>query len=131
MARDGAATARTGAFAGIGLVSGLGAVSAKSCCLVPLLLASSGVGGASLSRVMVAFEPYLLAGAWLAVASAWAVAVLRRPSAACSAGAVCAGRPAAWRRYGLLTASTVVVALATAWERIDPGLAQLLAQGAS
>ena len=50
-----APSAKPSIFAGLSLSTGLGAVAAKSCYLLPLLLASSGLGGAWLSRELSAF----------------------------------------------------------------------------
>ncbi len=69
---------QTRAFAGLGLFSGLGAVAAKSCCLLPLVLASSGLGGAWLSQELIAYRPYLLGVAWITVAAAWLFAAKAR-----------------------------------------------------
>lgn len=124
-------SAGTGAFAGLGVFSGLGAVAAKSCCVLPLLLASSGLGGAWLSRELAAYRPYFLGIAWLALALAWGFA-LRRRRAACASGASCSSTArTVWISYGLLTLSTVVVVLATTWGRFEPALAEYIRAGLS
>lgn len=120
----------TGAFAGLGLFSGLGAVVAKSCCILPLVLASSGLGGAWLSRELMAYQPYFLGVAWLSVALAWGVAIRRR-RIACAPGGSCESTAVRWRGPALLVISTLIVALATVWEWIDPALAQYVIGGAS
>lgn len=109
----------TGACAGIGIFSGLGAVAAKSCCVLPLLLASSGLGGAWISRALLPYQPYFIATAWLAVALAWVLAIRRR-RAACAPGEPCHRGRAGWVSYALLAFSTFIVGLASAWERIEP-----------
>lgn len=115
---------QTRAFAGLGLFSGLGAVAAKSCCLLPLVLASSGLGGAWLSQELTAYRPYLLGVAWITVAAAWLFAV-RRSRAACAPSEACHA-PAKGQGIALLTLSTLIVGLATIWERIEPSLVQTL-----
>lgn len=115
----------TGAFAGLGLFSGLGAVAAKSCCILPLVLASTGLGGAWLSQELIAYQPYFLGVAWLSVVLAWGVAIRRR-RVACAPGGSCETTATRWRGLALLVISTLIVALATVWEWIDPALAQYL-----
>ena len=112
----GDSSAGTGAFAGLGIFSGLGAVAAKSCCVLPLFLASSGLGGAWIGRELTAYRPYFLGVAWLALALAWIFAIRRR-RAVCAPGGSCRTARAGWLSYGLLTLSTLVVGLATVWER--------------
>ena len=116
----------TRALAGLGIFSGLGAVAAKSCCLLPLLLASSGFGGAWLSQELIAYRPYFLGTAWAAVAVAWVVAVRRRRTA-CAPGKTC--NTAGWVSYGLLALSTLIVGLATAWGWLEPVLVHYLMAG--
>tara|TARA_R110000787_G_scaffold185774_2_gene297379 strand:+ start:81 stop:515 length:435 start_codon:yes stop_codon:yes gene_type:complete len=115
----------TGAFAGLGLVSGLGAVAAKSCCILPLVLASTGLGGAWLSQELMTYQPYFLGAAWLSVVLAWGVAIHRR-RVGCASWGSCEKTAARWRAPALLVISTLIVALATVWEWIDPALAQYL-----
>lgn len=115
----------SGAFAGLGLFSGLGAVAAKSCCILPLVLASTGLGGAWLSRELMAYQPYFLGVVWLAVALAWGVAI-RRKRIVCAPDGSCETTAGRRRGPALLVISTLIVALATVWEWIDPALAQYL-----
>ena len=119
--------ARSRAFAGVGLASGLGAVAAKSCCLLPLALASSGLGGAWLSQELIAYQPYFLGVAWVAIAVAWLFAIRRRCPAS-APGEACEARSRG-KGIALLALSTVIVGLATIWERIDPTLAQAFLEG--
>lgn len=121
---SGSTTAGTGACAGLGLFSGLGAVAAKSCCVLPILLASSGLGGAWIGRELQAYRPYFLSVAWLALALAWVIAIRRRRVAPCASNRDCRTTGARWSGIGLLTASTLVVGLSTAWDRIEPVLAR-------
>jgi len=117
--------AGTGAFAGLGIFSGLGAVAAKSCCVLPLILTSSGLGGAWLGREFATYRPYFLGIAWFALVLAWAFTIRRR-RAVCSPGGSCNKPRANWLSYGLLSLSTLIVLLATTWERFEPALAQYL-----
>jgi mercuric ion transport protein len=103
--------------AGLLAAGGLfGALAASTCCLLPLVLFSLGVGGAWIAN-LTALAPYqpvflgltlacLLAGFWL---------VYRRPKAACAEGEACARpmprrivRIALWLATGLVAAALVV-----------------------
>jgi mercuric ion transport protein len=121
---SGGTSAGTGAFAGLGLFSGLGAVAAKSCCVLPILLASSGLGGAWIGREIQAYRPYFLGVAWFALALAWVIAIRRKRAALCASNRDCRTTGTRWSGVGLLTASTLVVGLATVWDRIEPVLAR-------
>lgn len=121
-------SAGTRTLADLGIFSGLGAVAAKSCCLLPLLLASSGFGGAWLSQELITYRPYFLGTAWAAVVVAWVIAVRRRRYA-CAPGETCNTVHAGWISYGLLTLSTLIVGLATAWGWLEPALVQYLMAG--
>lgn len=120
-----APSAKPSIFAGLSLFTGLGAVAAKSCCLLPLLLASSGLGGAWLSRELSAFRPYFLAGAAFTLVIGWGLAI-RRYKAVCPVGGVCASRRTRWPTFSLLGLSTVIVGLAAAWGWIEPVIMQHL-----
>ena len=111
--------AETGAFAWLGIFSSLGAVAAKSCCVLPLLLASCGLGGAWLSRAVLPYQPYFLATVWFAVALAWVIAI-RRGCSDCAPGETCNRGRDGWGSYRLLSLSTLIAGLATAWERSIP-----------
>lgn len=120
-----APSAEPSIFAGLSLFTGLGAVAAKSCCLLPLLLASSGLGGAWLSRELSAFRPYFLAGAAFTLVIGWGLAI-RRYKAICPVDGVCASRRTRWPTFSLLGLSTVMVGLAAAWGWIEPAIVPYL-----
>jgi mercuric ion transport protein len=112
-------------FAGLSLFTGLGAVAAKSCCLLPLLLASSGLGGAWLSRELSVFRPYFLAGAVLTLVVGWVVAI-RRHKVTCAVDGACSYRRTSWLTFSLLGISTVMAGLAAAWGWIEPAIVPYL-----
>lgn len=99
-----------------------GALAASSCCILPVVLFSLGVGGAWLGNLS-ALSPYqpifvvltlgfLGAGFWLAY---------RRPKAACD-GSACA-RPASSRAVNLaLWAAVLLVAAAIGFPYVAPAL---------
>ncbi|MEZ5936322.1 MAG: mercuric transporter MerT family protein [Alphaproteobacteria bacterium] len=99
----------------------LGAVAASSCCILPLVLFSLGVGGVWIGRLsaLAPFQPIFIAitivllgyGYWL---------VYRKPKVACAEGAACA-RPLPNRIVKLgLWIATGLVLLALAWPYILP-----------
>jgi len=99
----------------------LGAVAASSCCVLPLVLFSLGVGGVWIGRLsaLAPYQPIFIAitiallgyGYWL---------VYRKPKAACAEGTACA-RPLPNRIVKLgLWVATGLVLLALAWPYILP-----------
>jgi len=93
----------------------LTALLASSCCVLPLLLVTLGIGGAWLGN-LTALEPYrpwFLGGAVLLL-SAGFWQVYRRPRKACADGSYCA-RPASGRitKAALWLATLLVFASAT------------------
>jgi mercuric ion transport protein len=112
-------------FAGLSLFTGFGAVAAKSCCLLPLLLASSGLGEAWLSHELSEFRPYFLAGAALTLVIGWGLAI-RRHKDTCPVGGACSYRRTSWLTFSLLGLSTVMVGLAAIWGWIEPPIVQHL-----
>jgi mercuric ion transport protein len=122
------AAARSGYWlAGAGLGAGLAAIAASSCCVLPLVFAGFGLGGATFAvlPVLAAWRPYLLGAAVLALAAAWVVQLRR--SSACAANGECA--PAAGRKRGLtwLAAVSAVVLLSIVWQPlVEPQLLLLI-----
>jgi mercuric ion transport protein len=86
----------------------LGAVAASSCCILPLLLFSLGVGG-NLTR-LAPYQPYFIAIAIASVGYGYWL-VYRSSKMACTHGETC-GRPLPNRlvKTGLVLATALVVA---------------------
>jgi mercuric ion transport protein len=88
----------------------IGAVAASSCCLLPLLLAVLGVGGAWMSglRALAPYQPYFVGLAVIAIGyglyqSYW------KPREACGEGEACAApAPNGLARSGLWLATAIV-----------------------
>jgi hypothetical protein len=88
--RAGRAAPKPGYLAAIGLATGLGALAASSCCVLPLALAGLGAG-ASVFTVLEGLAPLrwpLMAASGLALVGAWFVYARRQR--ACAADASCA-----------------------------------------
>lgn len=101
---------------------GLSAVTAAAaCCVLPLALASIGVGAGlagSLAELATIRTPLLvLSGVALVVA--W-IMWWRKRETACTAGDACAADAAPRRAIGLLIAATALVGLAAIWDSIEP-----------
>jgi len=110
---------KAGFFAGISVFSGLGALAAKSCCILPFLLASSGIGGAWLGREMTMFRPYFFAVAILSLLIGWTLAI-RRNRATCQPDATCATSRAGWMTFSMLGLATLLVGLSALWDFLQP-----------
>jgi mercuric ion transport protein len=113
-------------FGAMGLVAGLGAVVASSCCVIPLGLAALGAGAGVLGALaaMSALRLPFLAVSGAAVAGGWA-AWWRRPTA-CVPGSGCAPLERSRATLALLLCATAIVAAAAIWAYVDPVLLKLL-----
>jgi mercuric ion transport protein len=93
----------------------IGAILASSCCIVPLVLVSFGLGGAWLGSLtaLEPYKPYFMVGTVILLgAGYWQVYV--KPKRACAPGSSCA-RPASERltKAALWLATLVVLLAAT------------------
>jgi len=101
----------------------LGAVAASSCCIVPLVLFSLGIGGAWIGN-LTALAPYqwIFILITLGFLGAGFYLVYRRPNAACAEGETCA-RPLPNRLVKTaLWFATVLVVAALAFPYVAPVL---------
>ena len=113
-------------FAALGLIAGLGAVVASSCCVIPLGLAAIGAGAGVLGGVeMVAeWRVLFLAVSALAIVGGWGAWWWKRP-AACASGSSCASPQQSRATLALLLCASLIVVLAASWGYIDPVLLKL------
>lgn len=114
-------TPKPGFFAGISVFSGLGALAAKSCCILPFLLASSGIGTAWLSRELAILKPYFLTAAILSLLIGWFL-VIRRNRQACQTNGSCATAKAGWPTFMMLGLATLLVGLSAVWDFFQPAI---------
>lgn len=108
--------------ASIAAALGLGAITAAAaCCVLPLALASLGVGaGLAGSFVgLASIRAPLLVLSAVALVVAWAM-WWRKRETACAPGDACAVDVRSRRIVGLLIAATVLVGLAAIWGSIEP-----------
>lgn len=113
-------------FAALGLLAGLGAVVASSCCVIPLGLVALGAGAGVLGGLEMVAEwriPFLAVSA-LGIVGGWG-AWWKRP-APCVSGSDCASPQRSRATLGLLLCASLIVALAVSWGYIDPMLLKLL-----
>lgn len=104
--------------AAVGTVAGLSAlVSSAACCVLPLALASAGIGAGTLAAVVPYRWPLTIAAA-AAIAIGWALYLRQRRM--CAAGADCA-RPAR-ATLVLLCAASVMTALSASWKLFEQPL---------
>lgn len=99
----------------------LGALAASSCCILPLVLFSLGIGGAWIGNFtrLAPYQPYFIA-ATLGFLGAGYWLVRRASKRACADGAACA-RPLPNRLVkGTLIVATIVVVAALGFDLIAP-----------
>lgn len=99
----------------------LGALAASSCCIIPLILFSLGIGGAWIGNLtpLAPYKPFFVAGTTGVLGYGFYL-VYWKPRRACADDAACA-RPARSRlvQFALWTA-TVLVAAAFAFDYVAP-----------
>lgn len=115
-ARDESGRQRLVALGGI-----LGALAASSCCVVPLVLFSLGVGGACVGN-LTALAPYkpLFVAATTGVLGYGFYLVYWKPRRACANGAACATLVPSRLVRTALWIATVLVAAAFAFDYVAP-----------
>jgi mercuric ion transport protein len=99
----------------------LGALAASSCCIVPLILFSLGIGGAWIGNLtaLAPYKPFFVAGTAGLLGYGFYL-VYRKPRRACADGTACA-RPIPSRIVQLaLWIATVIVAAAFAFDYVAP-----------
>lgn len=110
-------------FAALGLVAGLGAVIASSCCVIPLGLAALGAGAGILGglETVAAWRVPLLSVGALGIVGGWGAWWFKRP-VVCAAGAACASPKSSRATLALLLCASAIVLAAASWSYIDPVL---------
>jgi mercuric ion transport protein len=114
-------------FAVAGVVAGLGAIAASSCCIVPLTLASLGAG-AGIFGSLEALTPWripLLGASVIAVAVGW-FAWWRKRRVACDPGSMCAAQARSPASLLLLFLASLIVVTAIGWNHVEPYLLKLV-----
>ncbi|OZA91999.1 MAG: mercury transporter MerT [Azorhizobium sp. 39-67-5] len=99
----------------------IGALTASSCCILPVVLFSLGIGGAWIANFtqLAPYQPYFIA-ATLAFIAAGYWLVYRSSKVACADGEACA-RPLPNRLVKIvLTAATVIVIVALGFDFVAP-----------
>lgn len=113
-----------GSLASLAAALGLGAVTAAAaCCVLPLALASVGVGASLMAGFVVLAgirTPLLMVSAAVLIA-AWAFWWHKR-KAVCGPDKACAVPGRKPRSLALLIAATVLVVLASIWSTLEPTL---------
>lgn len=113
-------------FATFGLVAGLGAVVASSCCVIPLGLVALGAGAGVLGglEAVAMWRAPLLSVSALALVVGWGAWWLTRP-VACASDASCASPGRSRATLTLLLCASAIALAATSWSYIDPMLLKL------
>ena len=99
----------------------LGALAASTCCILPLVLFSLGIGGAWIGQLtaLSPYQPIFIAFTVLCLGYGYWL-LYRKPKITCDEGAACA-RPLPNRLVkSMLWLATALVALAFAWPFIVP-----------
>jgi mercuric ion transport protein len=109
-----------------GVVSSLGAIASKTCCVLPLAMAGAGagVGSVALVQALAPLQMPLLALSAILVGAGWVSYLLRVKSEA-----TCECTPDSLRRtrrsVAVLTIATILLGTAIAWDVIQPSVIQM------
>ena len=101
----------------------IGALAASSCCILPVILFSLGIGGAWIGNFtqLAPYQPYFIAATLAFIGTGYWLSY-RSSKAACAAGEACA-RPLPNRLVKIaLIAATVIVIAAWAFDYVAPYL---------
>ena len=99
----------------------LGALAASSCCILPLLLFTFGVGGAWIGNFtrLAPYQPYFIAATLLFLGAGYWL-VFRVSKEQCAEGAACARRLPHRLVKGVLIGATVLVLAALGFDFLAP-----------
>ena len=96
----------------------IGALAASSCCILPVILFSLGIGGAWIGQ-LAPYQPYFIAATLAFIGTGYWLSY-RSSKTACAAGEACA-RPSPLVKIALIAATVIVVA-AWAFDYVAPYL---------
>ncbi|GLS17823.1 hypothetical protein GCM10007874_08380 [Labrys miyagiensis] len=110
-----------------GVLTGLSAIAASSCCAIPLALASLGAGAGVFGALedLASWRVPLLVASGFVVAIAWLM-WWRAPLAACEIGSACVRRPRSRVTLPILLIATAMLATAAGWDYIEVPLLKLM-----
>lgn len=119
------------ALALVGIATGIGAIAASSCCVVPLILAAFGAGAGvfGMLEALTAWRVPLLVVSGTGVAVGW-FAWWRKRNASCEVESTCATPSSSRISLGLLLLASLIVATAIGWDYVEPALLKLMARRA-
>ena len=122
-----AANAGGGALAVAGILTGLGAIAASSCCAIPLALASFGAGTGVFGMLegLAFWRIPLLVASVAGVSLAWLI-WWRARQAACEIGSNCAKRARSRVTVPILLIATAMLATAAGWNYIELPLLRMM-----
>ena len=113
--------------AALGAITGLGALAASSCCVLPLVLGGLGAGAGvfTVLGVLAPLRTPLMLVSDLAVAIGWFF-YARRRQGACGPDGPCTAPRRSPAALVLLSLATLFISAAAAWGTFEPALIKLL-----
>lgn len=123
----GPAAVGVGSMAALGAITGLGALAASSCCVLPIVLGGLGAGAGifTVIGVLAPFRTPLMAASVLAVVVGWFL-YARRRQAACGPDGSCTAPRRSPTALVLLSLATVLIIAAAAGGYFEPALIKML-----
>lgn len=122
----GPASVGVGSVAALGVITGLGALAASSCCVLPIVLGGLGAGAGvfTVLGVLAPIRAPLMLASVVAVVVGWFLYVRRQR--ACVPDRSCAAPRRSPGALVLLSLATVFIAAAAAWGYFEPILIKML-----
>lgn len=113
--------------AAFGAITGLGALVASSCCVLPVVLGGLGAGAGvfTVLGVLAPLRTPLMAASVLAVVVGWFFYAHRR-QAACGPDGACMTSRRSPAALVLLSLATLLIAAAAAWGYFEPAVIKML-----
>lgn len=111
----------------VAAITGLGALIASSCCVLPLVLAAVGASASVFAafQYLAEWKYALLGVASVSLVGSWYTWWKKRSADCCSA-TQCATNNSRITTMSLLCVSTVLIMLAYSWEHIEPVLLKII-----
>lgn len=125
---DGPAMVGVGSMAALGAITGLGALAASSCCVLPIVLGGlgSGAGIFTVLGVLAPFRIPLMATSVLAVVIGWFLYAPRQQQVACGPDGSCAAPRRSPTALVLLTLATILIVTAAVGGYFEAALIKIL-----
>ena len=119
---------RQGLISGVALFTGIGAIIASSCCVIPLLLAAIGASAGVFTafQMLAEYKNTILVLSGTCLLGGWFIWFRNRHVPDCCSANDCPSPSQRKTTLTLLLVSTLVVLIALGWEHLEPSLLKMI-----